>query len=134
MPSMTPAAPPPRDRINIRGLKFVGHHGCFDYERRDGCRFEVHCSLQFDTRLAAHSDLLRDTVDYGAVAATLLRVGKGESVQTVERLASLMADALLHEFPIIALELGLEKCRPALDGEPDSVGVTIHRRRLDGPT
>ncbi len=41
------------DRLALRGLRGVGHHGVFEHERRDGQEFVVDVELGLDTRLAA---------------------------------------------------------------------------------
>lgn len=117
------------DRILICDLAFEGPHGCFEHERRNGCRFVVDLELHLDTRAAAESDRLRDTIDYGAVAEVVLEIGTGASVFLVERLADRMAQRLLAQFPIRAVSLTLKKLDPPVPGKPQAVGIRIHRTR-----
>ena len=56
------------DRIALSGLRAVGYHGVFDFERREGQEFVVDVVLDVDTRVAALSDDLSDTVNYADVA------------------------------------------------------------------
>ena len=61
-----PAAGPP-DVIEIRGIRGFGRHGVFDHERAEGQEFVVDVRLELDTRKAAATDDLADTVNYGVV-------------------------------------------------------------------
>ena len=124
---MTPA---PADRILLCDLRFTGLHVCFENERRDGCRFALDLELWVDTRGAAATDALGDTIDSGAVAEVVLAVGTGESVHLVERLADRMASAVLAAFPAVGgLDLTLRKLDPPVPGKPQAVGVRISRTR-----
>jgi dihydroneopterin aldolase len=53
------------DELAVRGIECWGHHGVFDFERREGQTFVVDLVLGVDTAPAAASDDLQDTVDYG---------------------------------------------------------------------
>ena len=55
------------DRLTVRGIAIHGHHGVFDFERRDGQEFVIDLVLGMDTRPASRSDDLQDTVDYGTL-------------------------------------------------------------------
>ena len=59
------------DELTITGIECYGHHGVFDFERRDGQAFVIDLTLGLDTRPAATSDDLRDTVDYGSLVAAV---------------------------------------------------------------
>ena len=67
-------AAPMSDRIGLAGLRVRGRHGVFDFERRDGQDFVVDVELELETRAAAASDELADTVHYGELAE---RTGRG---------------------------------------------------------
>ena len=59
------------DELRIEGLRCFGHHGVFDFERREGQVFVLDLVLGLDTRPAAASDDLRDTVDYGSLVGAV---------------------------------------------------------------
>ena len=44
------------DQITLSGVTAVGHHGVFDFERRDGQPFVVDAVLHLDFSKAAASD------------------------------------------------------------------------------
>lgn len=117
----------PTDRIIVEGLAFVGRHGVFAHERRDGCRFTVDLELHFDTRAAGRSDRLADTLDYAKAAETVIAVGTGESCHLLEALAERICAALIGRFALQRVDLALRKLAPPLDGRPTAVGVKISR-------
>ena len=88
-----PALPP--DVIEIRGIRGFGRHGVFDHERADGQEFSVDVRLELDTRTAAASDRLADTVDYGAVAEQVHAAIENDPVDLIETLAQRIADICL---------------------------------------
>ena len=117
------------DEIILEGLEFVGRHGVLDHERRYGCRFQVGLTLSFDVDHPGRTDRLTDTVDYSAVAETVLRIGTGESFQLLERLAETICSQILAQFPVSRVELTLRKLHPPVSGTPHAVGVRVTRDR-----
>ena len=85
------------DRLAIRGIEAFGHHGVFDFERRDGQVFLVDLVLGLDTRAAARSDDLRDTVDYGSLVARGQAAMESDPVDLIETLAERIADVCLQD-------------------------------------
>ena len=126
---MTESNRPRRDRIEVHGLKFLGYHGVYDEERRDGNQFRVDVEVEVDTREAGSSDALPDTVDYRGIAQAVLDVGKGPSQHLIESLADDMASLILERLPVHAVEIKLRKYAQGVPGEPEWVGLTIRRQR-----
>ena len=92
--------------------------------------FEIDLDLAVDLALAAGSDRLSDTVDYGEVAARAAGVVAGRSFELLESLAGAVADAVLASDPrIAAVTVHLRKLRPPLALDLGTVGVRITRRR-----
>lgn len=119
----------PPDQILIEDLTFVGRHGVFAHERRDGCRFSVDVVLHVDTRRAAESDRLADTLDYGKAAELVIQVGTGESCHLLEALADRICQALFGRFDVAQVDITLRKLAPPLDGRPSAVGLRLSRIR-----
>src|SRR6201989_3026158 len=61
------------DRLTISGIEGFGYHGVFEAERRDGQVFLADLVLAVDTRAAARSDDLQDTVDYGSLVTRVVK-------------------------------------------------------------
>ncbi len=89
------------DRIAIEDLVVRTVVGVHDWER-DGPR-EVHLDLVLETDLgvAAASDSLADTVDYGTVARCVIAHAEVSRFQLLESLAGSIADLVLAEFPAV---------------------------------
>ena len=117
------------DRIELRGLRLRGHHGVLPQERRDGQTFVVDVVLEVDTRAAAESDDLADTVDYAALAARLADVVSGEPVNLIETLAARLASVALDGDGVAAAEVTVHKPEAPVGQPVDDVVVHIRRER-----
>lgn len=117
------------DRIALRGLRVRGHHGVFEHERRDGQDFVVDLVLSVDTRPAAASDALADTVDYGALATDVAAVVGGEPVDLLETLAQRIADRALADLRVQAVEVTVHKPQAPIPLNFADVTVSITRAR-----
>lgn len=117
------------DRVALLGLRARGHHGWFEHETRDGQTFVVDVVLHVDTRPAAASDDLADTVDYSVVAADVIALIEGPPKRLVETLAENIADACLTDSRVEAVEVVVHKPEAPLDVAFDDVQVRILRSR-----
>ena len=117
------------DVIALTGLRVFGRHGVFDFERADGQEFVVDVELELDTRAAAASDDLADTVDYGALAAGLAEVIGGEPVNLLETLAARLADVCLRDGRVSAATVTVHKPRAPIPLTFADVAVRIRRER-----
>jgi dihydroneopterin aldolase len=117
------------DRVSLRGLKVWGHHGVFDHERADGQDFVIDVVLYFDTRPAARSDDLADTVNYAAVAQSVTSIVGGEPVNLIETLAGRIADACLDDPRVETVEVNVHKPHAPIPLPFDDVVVSIRRSR-----
>ncbi|WP_017609894.1 dihydroneopterin aldolase [Nocardiopsis xinjiangensis] len=117
------------DRITLRGLRAVGHHGVFDFERRQGQVFVVDAVLHVDAAPAAVSDDVEDTVHYGKLADRLVEVLTGEPVDLIETLAERLARVCLAQEPVERVELTVHKPSAPIEHEFEDVAVTVDRRR-----
>jgi len=114
--------------IQLRGLRVVGVHGVLPEEQDRAQPFEVDVDMEVDLSVAAASDVLADTVDYGAAAAAIQRVVAGEHHQLLERLADRIAGDVLAVDPRMAsVTVTVRKLRPPVPVELASVAVRITR-------
>jgi dihydroneopterin aldolase len=116
-----------RDRIMLRGLRARGHHGVFDFERREGQDFVVDAVLYLDTGPAAASDDVGDTVHYGLLADRLVRIVTGEPVNLIETLAERLAEECMSEALVEGVELTVHKPSAPIEHEFADVAVTVTR-------
>jgi 7,8-dihydroneopterin aldolase/epimerase/oxygenase len=117
------------DRIALRGLRAVGHHGVYAEERATGQPFVVDVVLEVDTRTAAASDEVADTVHYGELAVRVVAVVEGEPVNLIETLAQRIADLCLEDDRVAAVEVTVHKPEAPVGVEFSDVAVSIVRRR-----
>ncbi|MEO7262735.1 MAG: dihydroneopterin aldolase [Jatrophihabitantaceae bacterium] len=119
------------DRIALTGLRVRGHHGVFDFERADGQDFVVDVELEFDTRAAAASDQLTDTVHYGELAEALAAVIAGEPVNLLETLADRLCRVCLADPGVAAATVTVHKPQAPIALSFGDVAVTIRRKRAE---
>lgn len=117
------------DRIELRGLSARGRHGVFPHEREHGQVFHVDLSLGVDTRAAAATDDLDDTVDYGALAESVVDTVGGEPVSLIETLAQRIADLCLQDARVSDVEVTVHKPEAPITVPFGDVTVTIRRAR-----
>lgn len=118
------------DKVFVEGMQFYGYHGAFPEENKLGQRFTADVVLEMDTRKAALSDQLDDTVNYAKVYETAKEVIEGEPVNLVETLSNRLADKLLEEFAeITACTVKIIKPDPPIPGHYDHVAVQVKRDR-----
>ncbi len=118
------------DRIRLRALRVVGTHGVLAEEKERAQPFEVDLDLTVDLALAAVTDRLSDTVDYGEVAITAGAVVAERSFELLEALAGAIAEAVLgSDIRITSVTVHLRKLRPPVPLDLGSVGVRITRRQ-----
>lgn len=117
------------DRITIAGLRVRGHHGVYDFERRDGQDFVVDAVLELDLAPAATSDDVADTVHYGELASALAGVVAGEPVNLLETLASRLADVCLADARVAAVTITVHKPQAPVTVPVGDLAVTIRRQR-----
>ncbi|HEY9314275.1 dihydroneopterin aldolase [Williamsia sp.] len=122
------------DRIELRGLKVRGNHGVFDHERADGQDFIVDVILWVDSRIAAATDDLADTVDYGALAQTTHDIIAGTPRNLIETVAAEIADTVMRGTEqVAACEVTLHKPSAPIPLTFDDVAVVARRSRKGMP-
>ena len=120
------------DRIELRGLTIRGNHGVFEHERRDGQDFVVDVTVWLDLAAAAASDDLADTVDYGALAQLAADVVSGPPRNLIETVAAEIADAVLADERLHAVEVVVHKPDAPIPLTFSDVAVVARRSRRTG--
>ena len=120
----------PADRIILEGMQFYGFHGVNPEERMLGQSYLVDLAVEMDLQLAGESDRLEDTVSYTSLYRTVQGVLEGESISLLEATAQAIADRVLAEFPVAAVQVRVKKPRPPIRGSViDNAAVEIYRTR-----
>lgn len=121
------------DRLAISGIECFAHHGVFEAERRDGQPFVIDLALGLDTSLAATSDDLHDTVDYGSLVTRVKAAVESDPVDLIETLAQRIADICLLDARVEWAEVTVHKPEAPIDATFSDVALTITRNRSEGP-
>ena len=115
------------DLISLTGLRVWGRHGVLPEETRDGQDFLVDVQLTVDTRAAAASDELADTVDYATLADALAAIVAGEPVRLIETLAARLAEVCLADDRVISARVTVRKPGAPIPHAFSDVAVTVVR-------
>jgi dihydroneopterin aldolase len=121
------------DELQIRGIECYGHHGVFDFERREGQVFILDLVLGLDTRLAATSDNLHDTLDYGSLVTSAKAAVENDPVDLIETLAQRIANVCLLDDRVEWAKVTVHKPDAPIDATYSDVALTITRKRSEGP-
>ena len=118
------------DVIELRGLRVVAIVGVLPEERDRAQPLEIDLDLFVDLSPAGRSDHLADTVDYGAVCATVEQVVVTFAPLLLEALAQQIADAVLAiDTRITSATVAVRKLRPPVPQDLSTSGVRVNRSR-----
>lgn len=118
------------DKIHITGIKTYAYHGAIQEERVLGQYFITDLVLHVDLTKASQTDDLNETVHYGEVYELVEKIVKGEPVSLIERLAGKINAELFDRYDkIIEIETTITKPNPPIDGNYDSVAITLYGKR-----
>lgn len=117
------------DRIELRGLRVFGHHGVFEFEKRDGQEFVIDLVVGHDASAAAASDDLADTLDYGALADRVVSIVAGPPRDLIEAVAGEIADAVIKVDRVEWVEVTVHKPAAPIPHTFADVAVVTSRSR-----
>lgn len=111
--------------IELDEMIVYAHHGCYEEERRVGCRFAVSISIVTDCTLAARTDSIADALNYVEVAE-VVRSQMAVSSHLLENVVMRIINALRQTFPQIGeLTVRVSKLAPPVGGQMKSVSLTM---------
>jgi dihydroneopterin aldolase len=117
-------------QIFVEGLKFVGTHGIYDEEQRDGRRFLVDLVVDVGPRANQSADAIDTTVDYRGLADIVHRHGTETSVKLIETLGDNILSEVFERFDSVsAADLTIRKYATGVPGDPEWVGISMSRQR-----
>jgi dihydroneopterin aldolase/2-amino-4-hydroxy-6-hydroxymethyldihydropteridine diphosphokinase len=117
------------DRIVLQGISARGFHGVLDAEKADGQDFVVDVMLEVDLRRPGGSDLLEHTVNYAEVAADIVELITGPSLDLIETLAGQIAAVALARPLVQAVEVTVHKPQAPVGVPFEDVRVVVERER-----
>lgn len=115
------------DLIELRGLVVEGFVGVLPHEQEHTQPIEVDLDVVVDLADAGDSDALDDTVDYGALCATVEHLITTERFALLERLATRIADAVLRDQRVDEVTVWVRKLRPPVPQQLRTSGVRLTR-------
>ena len=108
--------------ITVEGIRLRGRCGVSAEERAVGQTLVVDVRLEPAEQAAVLSDELADTVDYGRIVELVREVVEDGEYRLLERLATVIADAIWDDFAPRLLEVAVTKPQP-----PVAIPVTAAR-------
>lgn len=117
------------DELTVTGIECYGHHGVFEFERREGQVFVVDLTLGIDTRPAAASDDLAETVHYGELVDAVKAAVERDPVDLIETVAQRIADVALTYSRVQWVRVTLHKPDAPIQATFGDVTLSITRKQ-----
>jgi len=111
-------------RLILSGLTAFGYHGNNPAERKLGQTFTADLEVTIDTRKAAASDHLADTISYPLIEKTARAVLEGKPANLLETVAERIAAALLEHPQVVQVTVRVTKRPPMPNLHAFSVEIT----------
>jgi len=115
------------DWIHLRKLKVRCVLGVYPAERGHSRSVIINLSLECDTRRAAKSDQIENTLNYELIEIDVIAVAKKGRFRLIETLANRVADACLDYPQVRSVRVVVDK--PGALPHTKSVAVEITRRK-----
>jgi dihydroneopterin aldolase len=117
------------DQLTLTGLRATAHHGVFEHERVNGQEFVIDVTVWLDSRAAAASDDLGQTVNYGILAEEVVASVASDPVDLIETVAERIAAVALGHAAVLRTRVTLHKPSAPITVPFDDVSITIERTR-----
>lgn len=118
------------DYIQIENLIVFANHGVFDEEKAMGQRFMISLKLYTDVSVAAESDDITRSINYGEVCDFVTTFTKTHRSKLIEKAAQDIAYALLDKYSLLkSVEVQLKKPWAPIGLPLDNVLVSLKRGR-----
>jgi 7,8-dihydroneopterin aldolase/epimerase/oxygenase len=109
--------------VEISGLSLYTHHGVTKAEQEIGQRLLIDLRMEVGEVDATVTDMIEDTVDYGAVCSTVALVAQSRSFNTLERLCAAIAERLVADFDAERVMVRCAKPEPPIPLPVEDVSV-----------
>jgi dihydroneopterin aldolase len=113
--------------IEIEGMEFYAYHGHYEEERIVGNRFLLDLRIEADCEISAHSDHIKDAVNY-QIAYKIIKEQMLQKSHLLENIAKRILDALYANMKGIKMAtIKVRKMNPPMGGQIKCVSVTMSR-------
>lgn len=113
------------DIIQLKDLKVLAQIGHLVWEQRIKQPIFFDVEVTTDIRMAAQSQKLTDTIDYGALATLIENYVEENAFRLLETLAEEVASLILREFKVEKIKLTVRK--PFVLSNLREAAITIER-------
>ncbi len=115
--------------IKVNGIKLYAYHGCMSEEARIGTNYIVDVMVHTNLIPSSESDELKDTTDYVSINKIVQNQMMIRS-KLIEVVCRRILDKILDIHPEVQLaEVTITKMHPPINGDVDSVSVTMEVKR-----
>ncbi|MEL6252048.1 MAG: dihydroneopterin aldolase [Bacteroidota bacterium] len=98
--------------IAIEEIEVHAYHGVYEEERKRGTTFQVDVYMETDTRNAAKTDQLKDTLDYFSIYNLVLEILEVPS-NLLEHLCEKIGSKILDDFSSVkSVKVRVSKLKP----------------------
>jgi dihydroneopterin aldolase len=104
--------------LHIKDLMIEAKHGVHAHEKQTAQRFLVSVELTLDLSKAAQSDNLDDSLDWSQLRNEIIAIVQGHSFNLMERLAQVVAEALLKHQGVEKVHITIDKVDAFESGIP----------------
>jgi dihydroneopterin aldolase len=116
--------------IRLKNATFYAYHGVLTNEQASGGKFEVDVELFGDFSVAAHSDHLKDAVDYQKVYESIKKLVIDKRFYLIESLGTQIAIKILGDFSELnRVIVRVRKHTPQVGGVVDFVEFETEKSR-----
>ena len=124
-----PPLQPMDDAIRISGIRGYGYTGFFDAEQSLGQWFEVDLRVSVDLSRCGEDDQLAHTLNYAEVVQRVKGLLETSRFRTIERLATVICEAVLAFASVRWVEARLTKVAAPIPGFDGRIAVEMRRSR-----
>lgn len=117
------------DKIHVTGIRYYGYTGYLNEEQVLGQWFEVDLTFWLDVALAGKSDRIEDTFDYREAIDITKKCIENNKFALVEKLATVIADELLHLGRVEQIRVQLSKPAAPIPDFGGKISIDITRRK-----
>jgi 7,8-dihydroneopterin aldolase/epimerase/oxygenase len=115
--------------ITLKNIRTFSYHGCLVEESKIGSNYRVDLLIKANLSTSAESDSLRDTVDYVALNAIVVKemAIRAELLETVaQRIINRVFDDLKK---VTHITVEVSKLNPPIGGDVEAVTIKMKQKR-----